>query len=140
MSGRRQSFEPQLVGWLVKLVLRRCPRRGTDGDQYPNRMGKDGDYTSQYVVTTGMTPALRRAAMRPCSLIMRGKVSNLVFYAQSTSTVISGRYCERVKSQFKTVSAKSHILKRKDSRSGIELRSFFLPAYKRLTVGPNRLS
>ena len=41
----------------------------------------------------------------------------------------------------KTVSLKKHttILKRKESRSGIEPRSFRLPAY-RLTARPNRLT
>ena len=35
---------------------------------------------------------------------------------------------------------KPQLLKRKESRSGIELRSFCLPAYRRLTARPNRLT
>ena len=77
--------------------------------------GKGRLYTYRYTVTTRMIPALRWAAMRTISMFHN---------------------CER--QSHKTVH-KPQLLKRKASRSGIEPRSFRLPAY-RLTAGPNRPS
>ena len=64
-------------------------------------------YTCRYAVTIRMTPALRWVAIRAIfygSLIARDKVTN------------------------KTVSTDHNIVKRKQSRSGFEPRSFCLPA------------
>ena len=87
---------------------------GGRGGECVWRWGKRGTiYTYRYTVTTRMTPALRWAAVRailPFSLIVRGKVT------------------------IKIMSINHNLTKREESRSGIEPRSFCLPA-QRLIVG-----
>ena len=69
-------------------------------------VGEEGDYnyTYRYTVTTRMTSALRWVAMR---------------------AILMFHHCEG--QSHKTVST-PQLLKRKESRSGIEPRSFCLPA------------
>ena len=76
-----------------------------------------GGYTYRYAVTTRMVPALRWAPMRAI----------LMFQQEVTDKVT--RQCPQT----------TTFLKREESRSGIEPRSFRLPA-QRLTARPNRLT
>ena len=74
-------------------------------------------YTYHYTVTTRMIPALRWAAMRAILMFQQGVMDKVTRQCPQTTT----------------------FSKRKESRSGIEPRSFRLPAY-RLTARPNWLS
>ena len=84
----------------------RLIRDGDKGGKGVWREGGEGRiYTYRYTVTTTMTPALRWAAMRAifqCFIIVRDIVKDSVHRPQR--------------------------LKRKDSRSGFELRPLRLPA------------
>ena len=74
-------------------------------------------YTYRYTVTTRMTSALRWAAKRAILMFQYEVMDKVTGQCPQTTT----------------------FLRRKESRSGIEPRSFRLPAY-RLTARPNRLS
>ena len=85
----------------------RIIRYGERGEGGMGRWGGGRLYSNRYTVTTRMAPALRWAAMRSIfifsSLIVMDKVT---------------RQCPQT----------TNLLKRKESRSGIEPRSFCLPA------------
>ena len=68
--------------------------------------GGEGDYTYHYTVTTRMIPALRWAAMRAILMFQQEVMDKVTRQCPQTTT----------------------FLKRKESRSGIEPRSFRLPA------------
>ena len=74
-------------------------------------------YTYRYTVNTRMTYALRWAAMRAILMFQKEAMDKATRQCPKTTT----------------------FLKRKESRSGIEPRSFRLPA-ERLTARPNRLT
>ena len=81
-------------------------------------VGGEGDYvTYRYIVTTRITSALTWAAMRAILMFQYEVMDKVTRQCPQTTT----------------------FLKRKESRSGIEPRSFRLPA-KRLTARPNRLT
>ena len=85
-------------------------------------VGEEGErYTYHYTVTTRMT----------CSKM--GSDENHFNQCFITSQVVEGQ------SGSQDSVHKPQLLKRKESRSGIETMSFRLPAY-RLTARPNRLS
>ena len=69
-------------------------------------MGGGGLYTYRYTVTTRMIPALRWAAMRAILMFQQEVMDKVTRRCPQTTT----------------------FLKRKESRSGIEPRSFRLPA------------
>ena len=69
-------------------------------------MGEEGDYTYRYTVTAKMIPALRWAAMRAILMFQYDVMDKVTRQCPQTTT----------------------FLKRKESRSGIEMRSFCLPA------------
>ena len=80
-------------------------------------VGEEGEDTYRYTVTTRMTSALRWAAMRAILMFQYEVMDKVTRQCPQTTT----------------------FLKRKESRSGIEPRSFRLPA-QRLTTRPNRLT
>ena len=69
-------------------------------------VGGEGDYTYRYTVTTRMTSALRWAAMSAILMFQWEVMDKVTRQCPQTTT----------------------FLKRKESRSGIEPRSFCLPA------------
>jgi len=79
-------------------------------------VGEEGEYIPIAALSPPEWPALRWAVMR---------------------AILMFHYLWRIKSQDSV--HKPQFLKRKENRSGIETRSFRLPAY-RLTARPNRLS
>ena len=79
--------------------------------------GRGRLYTYRYTVTTRMIAALRWASMRAIFMFQQEVMDKVTRQCPQTTT----------------------FLKRKESRSGIEPRSFRLPAY-RLTAGPHRLT
>ena len=81
------------------------------------KVGRGRLYTYRYTVTTRMTSALRWAAMRAILMFQQEVIDKVTRQCPQTTT----------------------FLKRKESRSGIEPRSFRLPTY-RLTARPSRLT
>ena len=80
-------------------------------------MGEEGDYIPIATLSPPERPALRWEAMRAILMFQQEVIDKVTRQRPQTTT----------------------FLKRKESRSGIEPRSFRLPAY-RLTARPKRLS
>ena len=95
----------------------RLIRDGKKGGRGYGGGGRGRLYTYHYTVTTRMTPALRWAAMRAISMFQQEVMDKVTRQCPQTTTFLG----------------------RKESRSGIEPRSFRLPAY-RLSARTNRLT
>ena len=111
------TLPPLDLAWTLAFVkvtaTIRLIRDGEKGEGGMDAGGRGRLNTCRYTVTTRMIPALRRAAMRAVLMFQWEVMDNVT------------RQCPQI----------TTFLKRKESRSGIEPRSFRLPACNALPLG-----